>query len=150
MDTKEKEYMKSSLNTNTLIYHCKEDCQETVSKYRTNIEHRPASSSTSLDFITISEWTEQEDEERFRHQLANNPTNPNLSNESTSEERKNEIVSIENRSVISLNDDHLRVNEGKENNQQKNVEVFDKNNELTHNDREARFSNESTSSKGKQ
>ena len=43
----------------------------------------------------------------------------------------------------------LKVNEEKENDQQKKVDTFDKNNELTHNDREAPFSNTSTSSKGK-
>jgi len=147
MDTKEKEYMKLGLNTNTLIYHCKEDCEETVSKYKTNLEHRPASTSTSLDFITISEWTEQEDEERFRHHLANNPENPNFSCESTTKEKINETILKENGSAINSNDEPNKVNEEKENDQQKKVDAFDKNNELTHNDREAPFSNTSTSSK---
>ena len=150
MDTKEKDYMKLSLNTNTLIYHCKEDSQETVSKYKSSLEHRPASSSTSLDFITISEWSEQEDEERFRHHLANNPENPNFSSESTTKERKNDMISKENGNVINLSDDQNTVNEGKENDEHKKEELFDKSNEYTRNDREAPFSNVSASSKGKQ
>ena len=81
IDTKEKEHLKLNFSANTQAYYSNESNKYTISNHKSNQELVPTTSSKSVDFITISEWNEQE-EERYRHQLANNPSNPNSSDES--------------------------------------------------------------------
>ena len=150
MDTREKDYLKQRLNANATGYYCNDDCPQTVSSNKRNQGYRPESSNTSLDFITISEWNEQEDEERFRHHLANNPPNPNpFDNSSENEITKSDISEKENELASEQNENQSNDKSGIESDEQTKEKDENKDNELTVNNRDVLSPNATISSTGR-
>ena len=106
IDTKEKEHLKLNFSANTQAYHSYENNKQPISNPKSNLELPPTTSNKSVDFITISEWNEQE-EERYRHQLAHNPSNPNSSDESIEKRTKNGDISENENRATQKNDDQI-------------------------------------------
>ena len=154
MDTKEKEHLKLNPNVITPDYHCKEVYKQTLSKNKNNLlAHSEPSSSSSLEFITISEWNEEEEEERFLHHFTQNTSKTSSCKGnskcgfSSSEQGNKEDKELLSRSKKIMKDED---EEGCY--AQKTVEYVDDNNELKNNDSDTLSPNsslQSTSPKGK-